>query len=210
MITDSERHEREMTFLVTEFEALRSEFLDNLGTARTIVGLFLVSLGAIGSFAVSGRITPQVLVILPLLSSVFWWVHLDTRMVVSEIAQYIATQLAPQARELGSIRSFAWEDWLRTRSPKANTHPSSAFWAFRLSTGLDGSAWPIYLLPSVLSLLLTIEGATDPILLFKEEAHRSFYYPVWLWWLGGGLQALLIGRALAIERAWWNARVPKR
>jgi len=211
MNTDDDRRDREMTFLITEFNVLRSEFIDNLGTARTMIGLFLVSLGAVGSLAVSGHITPQVIVILPLLSSVFWWVHLDTRMVVAEIALYIATQLAPQARELGSERSLAWEDWIRTASTETHTHPSSAFWVFKLSTGLDGSAWPVYLLPSILALVLTVEGATAPILLFKTQAHSSFYYPVWLWWLGGGLQILLVGRAFTIERTWWNAtKVSKR
>lgn len=198
--------EAELTLLITEFQALHAEILDSLGTARTLVGLFLVSLGALASVAVSGRVTPQVLVILPLLSAVFWCLHLDTRMVVAEIALYVATCLAPQARALGSERSLGWESWLRC-PPGGGARPSSSFWAYKLSTGLDGSAWPVYLLPSLLALVLTIEGATAPLFLFRANSGHIFYYPVWLWWLGALLQGLLILRAYGIESDWWTADV---
>lgn len=204
MNRDEAQQEREATFLVMEYEALRSEILDNLGTARTMIGLFLLSVGAIGGLAVSGSATPTILVILPLLSGVFWWVHLDTRMIVTEIGCYIASRLAPRARALSSEESLAWEDSLRTAANAAERR-SSAFWAFKFSTGLDGSAWPIYLLPSLLSLSLTADGATAPILLFTDQAHRSFFYPLWLWWVGALLQPLLVARALTTERSWWNA-----
>lgn len=198
------RQECEVTFLVMEYEALRSEILDNFGTARTMVGLFLLSLGAIGGFAVSGRATPKILVILPLLSAVFWWVHLDTRMIVTEIGCYISSRLAPRARALGSEESLAWEDTLRDTSNTDPCSPSS-FRVFKFSTGLDGSAWPIYLLPSLLSLSVTADGATTPILLFIDQTNRSFYYPVWLWWVGALLQLLLVARAFITESKWWNA-----
>jgi hypothetical protein len=199
-MTNAGQSERETTLLVAEFNALRSELLDHLGTARTIVGLYLISVGTIASLAVSGRFTPQIIVILPLLSAIFWWVHLDTRMAVTEIGRYIAAGLVPHAQELGSHRCFGWEKTLRGRA---------GWWLFKFSSGLDGSAWPIYLLPSILALFLMREGATAPITLVTEVGTvRSFQYPVWLWWLTATLQFLLTIRAFAIERSWWSADPP--
>ena len=106
------RAENETNLLIAEFNALRAEMIDNFQTARTIVTIYLTGVGAVFFSVISGTVNPNVTILIPIITAIFWWVHLDTRMIVAILGGYL-DKLSERARFLGSDKIFIWEQEIR-------------------------------------------------------------------------------------------------
>jgi hypothetical protein len=80
--------DREANLLIAEFNALRAEMLDNFQTARTVATLYLAAVGAIFFAVLSGSANPNVILLVPGITIIFWWIHLDTRRIVAMLGGY--------------------------------------------------------------------------------------------------------------------------
>jgi hypothetical protein len=176
----SSSESNEVVLLIAEFNALRAEILDNFNTARSVASIYLAAVGAVGLAAVSGNVSPNIIVVVPIVTALFWWVHLDTRMVVSLIGVYLR-HLSSRAQELASSSQvFSWEEFQR-----GDVRKKPAYFPLRVASALDGLAWPLYTFPAALALFLTRRGASEPLKIYAERSTgEEFLFPVWLWWAG--------------------------
>ena len=113
-LCNDKQADREASLLIAEFNALRAEMLDNFQTARTVATLYLAAVGAIFFAVLSGSANPSVILLIPGVTVIFWWIHLDTRMIVAMLGGYLDI-LSKRARELGSDRIFFWEQEIRLK-----------------------------------------------------------------------------------------------
>jgi hypothetical protein len=145
--------DREANLLIAEFNALRAEMLDNFQTARTVATLYLAAVGAIFFAVLSGSANPNVILLVPGITIIFWWIHLDTRRIVAMLGGYLEI-LSKRARELGSERIFFWEQEIRLKDRRLCEIPCG-FWPWKIGAALDGVAYMIYAPPGILSLWVT-------------------------------------------------------
>ncbi len=192
-----DHHKMALDAALGEFAALRAEIIDNFTTARTLATLFAtVSVGLAG-LVVSGNLELGALIILPILGLLLWWVHLDTRTIVSVIGRYIGNDLKHAVTSSTGDKSlFGWEQFVRD----AYRHQG----LLRLAAGFDGSAWPFYLLPISFALYATRDARFTgmPILV---KADTVSFLPSWVWWVTLVLTVVVLVRAIWAEWSWWTA-----
>ncbi len=185
----------ELDLLVTEYNALRAELLDHYASQRTILQLYLAAVGIIAGFAVSG-IKQDIVVLVALVSPVFWWLHMNASARIELIDSYLRDVLSTRAQQLGSTWVFRWEDlktWVWTNFP----------WrlVLRIGTGLHGNAWTMYLLPSALSLVWTGRDAVS-IIFHLSAGTQDQTILFWAWLTSFGFNVLLILREIVSFQTW--------
>lgn len=198
--------ELELSVLLAEFNALRAEVIENFITARTILGLHFTAVGAIAALALSGDVHPRILILIPLISALLWWLHLDTRMSIGILGGYLNTVLRERAKQLtGSALSLFWEKGIRELK---GSMEAETFWPLRGSEGVSWGAWSIYFIPSALALLLTTPGTktviprTPPLPNSDIMALPGSLGGYSLWGFAIVLNLLLLARSFVTERAW--------
>jgi len=209
MTNDSEVNignpENETSLLIAEFNALRGEMIDNFQTARTIVTIYLTAVGAIFFAVFSGSVTAKVTLLVPAISAIFWWVHLDTRMIVAILGGYL-DKISERARVLGSDKIFIWEQEIRLKDRTIfKIHPGLIPW--KIGGALDGVAYLIYLPPSIIALWISY-GKVGGLTLYEDPTTKLkpfFVFPEYTWWISLIAVLIVFLRAIITDRTWWQA-----
>jgi hypothetical protein len=197
--------EIECDLLICEYNALRAEMLDNFQTARTLLTVYLTAVGTIFFAVISGSVDAHSIILIPAISTIFWWIHLDTRMIVSMLGAYL-NKLSARARELSSDRIFRWEEEIRFNQ-RASRQIHLALLPWKILGSIDGAAYMIYMPPSAIALWITY-GKIGSVTLYQDAATRSkvfFTFPASAWWISAAALLVVFGRAIVTENAWWRA-----
>jgi hypothetical protein len=93
---------------LAEYTALRAEIAQRSATQQALIALDLTAIASIVGFALTGRSSDSLLLIMPVVSSVLWLLWLDHHRNICLIGAYIRT-------ELWRDQLPSWETWFAAR-----------------------------------------------------------------------------------------------
>jgi len=86
-----------LNVVLAEFNALRGEIKDRSSTAYTLLNISITATTAIAGFVLSGKASPLLLLILPLLSPALGMLFVDHAYNIDNLGNYIRSRLRPRA-----------------------------------------------------------------------------------------------------------------
>jgi hypothetical protein len=112
--------------LLAEYKELKQEQRMRM-TSRDNLGYWIFpALAVVGGVALSGPGREPLLLLLPLVCIALGWAYLGNDTKVTQIGDYIRTELAPIVREAGEPMPFGWETYHRAtplRAMAKRIHP---------------------------------------------------------------------------------------
>jgi len=101
---------------LAEFDALRVEIQWRSTMQHGLLNLSLVATAALGTIAFSGLSRVGILLLLPIVGSVFGFLYFDHDVAVSRAGDYIREELRPALkRYTGWDDALGWEDYIKDR-----------------------------------------------------------------------------------------------